>query len=78
MLNLFRTPHIKEITLALADLDRRITSAELDLVTRESHVEELHEKRNYLTFRLGQLNGAANAARESLPSEFPSNGGDPP
>ena len=54
MRNPFKISLEKELQHELASLERKIVSAELDLITRERHVEELYEKKDYLNWRINR------------------------
>lgn len=58
MFNIFSPTLETEIKKSISDLNRRITSAELNLITLESHLHELYEKQTYLKDRLLQLANA--------------------
>ena len=54
MRNPFKISLEKELQHELDSLERKIVSAELDLITRERHVEELYEKKDYLNWRINR------------------------
>lgn len=55
MFNIFSPTLEMEIKKNISSLNRQITSAELNLITLESHLQELYDKQSYLNERLLQL-----------------------